>query len=103
MLETFTVEIFAPHVGDAFRVVFEDGSAFELTLSSAAELGSESAREWSMTSGRAPFTLIFLGPMDYYLPQGIYRIEHAVLEPFEIFLVPIGTDQRGMQYEAIFT
>ncbi len=103
MLETFTVETFTPHVGSVFRVVFEDGNFFELALASAAELGSASAREWSKTSGRAPFTLEFLGPKEHYLPQGTYRLEHPKLEPLEIFLVPIGPDERAMQYEAVFT
>ncbi len=103
MLESFKVEQFSPYVGDKFQVFNEGTPALELTLSSAAELGTESAREWSRSSGRAPFTLGFLGPLEYYLPQGIYRFEHPQMAPFEIFLVPIGPDQRGMQYEAIFT
>ncbi|HEX8597872.1 MAG TPA: hypothetical protein VF952_05075 [Chloroflexia bacterium] len=103
MLDAFTVEQFAPHVGDTFRVFYDETSAVELTLGSATELGNESAKEWSKTSGRAPFTLVFLGSPEFLLGQGMYRFEHAELEPFEIFLVPLGPDPQGMQYEAIFT
>ncbi len=103
MLDTFTVEQFAPYVGDTFRVFYNETSSVELTLGSAAEIGNESAKEWSKKSGRAPFTLVFLGSPQFLLDQGIYRFEHAELEPFEIFLVPLGPEQQGMQYEAIFT
>ncbi len=103
MLETFTVEKFTPYVGDTFRIIYDESFVLELTLHSASEFGTESAREWSKTSGRAPFTLLFLGPGEYYLQQGMYRVEHPDLEPFELFLVPVGPDQRGMQYEAVFT
>ncbi|MDQ3706327.1 MAG: hypothetical protein M3437_14150 [Chloroflexota bacterium] len=103
MLDTFTVEKFAPHVGDTFQVFYDDTSAVELTLGSAAEIGNESAREWSKSSGRAPFTLVFLGSPQFLLGQGMYRFEHAEMEPFVLFLVPIGPNEQGMQYEAIFT
>jgi len=36
------------------------------------------------------------------LPQRIYPMEHAHLGVFELFLVPIGPDQHGMGYEAVF-
>jgi hypothetical protein len=103
MLDTFTVEKFAPHVGDTFQVFYNDTSAVELTLGSATELGNESAKEWSVTSGRAPFALVFIGSSQFLLGQGMYRFEHAKMEPFVIFLVPTGPNEQGMQYEAIFT
>jgi hypothetical protein len=37
------------------------------------------------------------------LPQRIYRLEHAALDPLEIFIVPIGPDAEGMRYQAVFT
>lgn len=103
MLDTFTVEKFAPYVGDTFRVFYDNTSSVELTLGSAGEIGNESAKEWSKSSGRPPFTLVFVGSPQFFLHQGIYRFEHDELEPFEIFLVALGPDQQGMQYEAIFT
>ncbi len=102
MLETFTVEKFSPHVGDTFRVVFNDTS-LEVTLDAVTPYGSESAKEWSKASGRVPFSMIFLGPLDRVIQQGIYRFEHDEMEPFEIFLVPIGPNPQGMRYEVIFT
>jgi hypothetical protein len=37
------------------------------------------------------------------LPQRIYRIEHATLGAFDLFLVPIGPDAQGLRYQAVFT
>ena len=103
MLETFTAETFSPHVGEKFRFFYNPSDALELVLTSAKELGTESAKEWSKASGRAPFTLTFLGPKELVLPQGSYRVEHANMDAFEIFIVPIGPSQEGMRYEVIFT
>jgi hypothetical protein len=33
----------------------------------------------------------------------MYLVEHAAMEPFELFLVPIGNDAEGSRYEAVFT
>lgn len=102
MLETFTVETFSPHLGEPFRVVVEDTS-LDLTLHSAGVYGTESAREWSKSSGREPFTLTFLGPEDRVIQQAMYTVEHPQIGAFQLFLVPIGPVQQGMRYEAIFT
>jgi len=48
------------------------------------------------------FSLLFCGPIAPYLPQGIYRLQHEKLGTMEMFLVPLGPDGRGMQYEAVF-
>lgn len=36
-------------------------------------------------------------------PQGIYRINHPVINNLDVFLVPIGRDNNGMKYEAVFS
>jgi hypothetical protein len=50
-----------------------------------------------------PFSLVFRGPLAPVAVQRIYPLEHATLGLFEIFLVPIGPDERGLRYEAVFT
>ena len=37
------------------------------------------------------------------LPQSIYEVVHDEMGVYEIFLVPVGPDGKGMVYEAIFT
>jgi hypothetical protein len=102
MLETFTIDTFSPHVGETFQAFYKDAS-LELTLQSANAYGTESAQEWSRASGRTPFSLVFTGPLDPNIQQGMYRVEHAELGAFELFLVPIGANAQAMRYEAIFT
>ena len=93
MLENFTVGTFSGHLGNSFRVYQDESSTLDLELVSATELNEGSER---------PFSIVFRGPKDPLLPQRIYRMEHEGIGAFEIFLVPIGPDEEGLLYEAIF-
>jgi hypothetical protein len=99
MLETCTMETFRPHIGETFRIIVDDERQLHVALTSVHPWGPEAGKGRS----RAPFSLIFHGAADSFLPQRIYRIENDNMEPMELFLVPIGPDQQGMQYEAVFT
>lgn len=48
------------------------------------------------------FSLFFHGPQQPFLPQAIYRLEHAALGEMEIFLVPVARVPDGFEYEAVF-
>jgi hypothetical protein len=98
VLETFTASTFEPLVGETFHMHVEgDPVPVDLVLTDATELPMASARP-----GRAPFSVVFRGPAAIY-PQRTYQLEHPRLGPFELFLVPIGTDADGVRYEAVFT
>jgi hypothetical protein len=56
----------------------------------------------SVTGLRAPFSIVFRGPLQPVLSQGIRRVEHNGLGELDLFLVPIGPDETGMRYEAVF-
>ena len=49
------------------------------------------------------FAVLFRGPQQPILPQAIYRLEHPRMGSLDLFLVPIGPDDTGMRYEAVFT
>ncbi len=69
---------------------------FGLTLEQATQIAS---------AGRAggSFRLDFVGPCDPVLPQAIYPFRRGEeQEPAEIFIVPVGRDDRGTRHEAIF-
>ena len=93
MVENFRVGTFSGHLGTSFRIYPDDSSTLDLGLVSATELNEGSER---------PFSIVFRGPRDPLLPQRIYRMEHEEIGAFEIFLVPIGPDEEGLLYEAIF-
>ena len=51
---------------------------------------------------REPFSLIFRSSSQVVLPQRMYPLAHAAMGQFDIFMVPIGRDARGVVYQAIY-
>jgi hypothetical protein len=99
MLENLTIGDFAAHLGDRFRIVVDEATSLEATLVEAQDRGAAA----TTPEGRVPFAIVFLGPPSPILPQRIYRFEHDGIGAIEIFIVPIGRDDDGVRYEAIFT
>jgi hypothetical protein len=94
MLEQLTLDSFRPYVGDNFAV--QGGMELQLV---ECEATSSPAADGSRTQ----FHLVFIGPANPVLPQQIYSLEHPSMGVLGIFIVPIGPDERGMRYEAVFT
>jgi hypothetical protein len=103
MLETFTAQTFTPLVGQPFRIGRADGPPVEIELIKVTEWGSLGSGGRPDGPPRTPFALLFRGPQAGSLPQQIYPVEHDQLGAFDLFLVPVGPDDAGMRYEAIFT
>ena len=101
MLETFTANTFSPYVNDTFHIIFDGSPPIDLALISVTEV-KEDYRTGRGLAERTPFSMVLRGPMRPILPQAIYRFEHEGIGPFEMFIVPIGPDSEGMQYEAVF-
>jgi len=101
VLERLTAETFAPAVGEAF--ILDDAEAGRLQLELLeSRLHHPDAPAADEAGTRAPFSLLFLGPPDPVLPQRIYRLEHDSVGSIEIFIVPVGRDESGTTYEAVF-
>ncbi len=77
------------------RSDLDPSTTLELDLVEATALGTASASPTG--AARQPFSLVFRGPLTPVALQRIYPLEHATLGAFELFLVPIGPDQQGMQ------
>jgi hypothetical protein len=106
MLESFTRETLAPHLGETFRLHLDGATVLDLELVEATDLsqgGGAEARGPGAPPARAPFSLVFRGSREALLPQRIYHLEHDRIGAFDLFLVPIGPDAVGMRYEAVFT
>ena len=99
MLENFTIETFSEHLGSTFNIHPDDTEQVDVELISATGLGGSTGEEIS----RQPFSIVFRGPGDVLLPQRIHKMQHDKIGSFELFLVPIGPDEKGLRYEAIFT
>jgi len=49
------------------------------------------------------FSLVFRGPREQQLQQGTFFLDNDTLtESVAVFLVPIGPDDHGLCYEAVF-
>ena len=95
--------IFAEHLGEIFRVLLESGERLELELVEIAPLASVAPGDRARPSARPdPFSIEFKGPRDKALAQGTVQVEHDEMGTFDLFLVPVGEDQEGRQYEAVF-
>ena len=96
MHQPFSLETFSPRVGEPFWIRLSDGRV---------ETRLVEAHAWSAAGkdDRAPFSLVFVGPGRFVLPQQTYQLENDALGELELFLVPIGAEGEGMRYEAVFT
>ncbi len=100
-LADLTLEHFSALIGEPFRIQGQLPSGepvtVELSLADAEALGPDTGN-----TGRSPFSLVFAGPMETMLGQGIHRLEHVQLETLEVFLVPIQPMDGRARYQAIF-
>jgi hypothetical protein len=95
-------ETFAGHVGETFEVTPQVAERFELVLTSCEETPYGSAEDWQDAIQRVPFSLFFHdADGSRFLPQQIVSFRHPELGEFELFIVPLGPDERGMRYEAV--
>lgn len=81
---------------------------FTLELNAAStcqlELISIDKHPGSTTVGdHEAFSVVFRGDSNAVLDQQIYRISNDTLGDMELFIVPIGPDDKGMCYEAVFS
>lgn len=89
---------FEPHVGTAFRLEVDEGTLLELDLIEVTGGAGDEDRD----AHRLPFSLIFRGPKGTVCEQQICPLEHSEMGAIDLFLVPIGPDDEGMRYEAVF-
>jgi Domain of unknown function (DUF6916) len=94
MTEPFTMETFSRQVNTRFSMRYGVSQTAELELTSVTDVGS-SARQ-------IQFSLLFQGPHDAPIAQGTYNLEHDELGILDMFLVPVGKNANGIEYEAIF-
>lgn len=100
-LQWLTHSQFVDRVSETFEVSGASVSAVTLVLAETS-VSVEAGGTGPDGADRQQFSLVFRGPLDPFLPQGIYRLEHSELAAMDLFLVPIGPDSEGMRYEAAF-
>lgn len=101
-LADVTLETFEPLLGTTLELQVSDAEGARRVL--ALELREATALPAPRgDSGRPPFSLIFRGPADPQLPQATYPLAHPALGTVEIFIVPVGRSEDGVDYQAVFT
>ncbi len=94
MLDELHVDVFAEYIHSEFQVMDDPSIQLALQLVEVTERTKSPHQEI--------FNLLFHGPAQYFLPQGIHKLNHGRLGEIELFLVPVGQDAQGFQYEAVF-
>lgn len=86
---------FEPLVDTQFVVSTELGAAVPIEVSmTMSELRTRPA-----PPSYQQYAMLFVGPLDPLLPQGMYRFRHEQLGELSLFMVPVGRDSSGSQYE----
>ena len=97
-LSELTLAKFSELLNGPFRVLVDQSTVVLLRL--VAATGHSSAAE--ARTSQENFSLLFRGPLDRFLPQRMYSFEQEQFGQFDLFIVPIGRDAEGFQYEAFF-
>ena len=84
---------FEGFVGEPYEIVFSDGT-LPVVLEKAQGL-PRTMRE------AGAFRLEWRGPAEPSLAQSTYRFRRGE-QLFDMFVVPVGRDERGTLYEAVF-
>ena len=95
-----TASDFSACMGQEFLIRVEGREAVSTELVEVRELPAPD----DDPDRRRPFSLLFRGPAEAPLRQGIFRLENETLGALEIFLVTVGPDKEGrMLHESVFT
>ena len=94
MLEKLKPTTFAKHLNSEFQVQDPAAQPFALKLVQVVQR--------TKTAQYEAFSLLFNGPAAHFIPQGIHKIKHAQLGEVDLFLVPVGKNDNGFEYEAVF-
>lgn len=94
MAAALTHEEFSKHLNTKFRIHVNETETTEAQLTEVSELLASPRQE--------RFSILFRTANEPFLGQGMRRFEHEQMESFELFIVPIGRDEEGTNYEAVF-
>lgn len=86
-------EAFSDAVNTRFDVCLQGRTPVEFTLLECNSLIADARQEC--------YSLIFRGPVDQPPVQDLYQLENEHLGKFQLLLVPIKRDERGIYFEAV--
>ncbi len=98
-LERLQADDFSKCLNQTFRIHIAHGASLEVELIQVSGLTPAD----DAPDRRQPFSLLFRGPAEVTLEQGIFKIENETLGELELFVVTIGPDDEGMRHEVVFS
>jgi hypothetical protein len=101
-LGELTFEAAKSLAGTTFEVALPGGRTTSLTLRAALAYEVSGRAPPDRPRVRAPFSMYFRGSPAEIIPQGCYRLTTERVKWEAIFLVPVGRDEAGTEYEAVF-
>ena len=95
---SFKLADFQACLNQTFVVHLDDGQLkMELTLVEPAE------HAMPESPNNDAFAVVFQSSSQEVLPQQSYRVSNGQLGERNIFMVPIGQNETGVRYEAVFS
>ena len=96
---TLTKDIFDNIKNKSFEISFNPDQISNCKLIEVKGINSS-----TLTEGQPePFSLVFETQSDLVYDQNTYMVKNTDMDEFALFLVPIGADENGVRYEAVFT
>ena len=96
MAELLSKDAFSKQLNTSFKLSSQSSTTIlDLKLTEVQEGRSNKQFE--------QFSILFTGPQEPILSQSMYRLEHPTMGSFDLFLVPLRSDEGGTVYEAVFS
>ena len=103
MLDELELSRFEKLIGQQFELDLGEAGRVDLELMEAGPVGELSAKQAEELGKRLPFSLVFRGPADLLMDQGIRTLHHPEIGELTIFLVQLDQAAEGSKFEAVFT
>lgn len=94
MADALDYDTFAKELHTRFRIQINPEQTVEAELVHISE--------HLMSNLQDRFAIVFRTANDVFLGQGQRDLHHERMGDFSLFLVPIGRDEQGTSYEAVF-
>jgi hypothetical protein len=93
---------FSAQLNTPFSIHLTPLTTMEVELVEVTQKGAFDSEPPQAAACQERFSIVFRGPHDKLLQQGMYQMQHGQLGALTLFLVPVGQDHDGLYYEAIF-
>lgn len=95
-LHLLEISDFQPLLNQIFYIQFSPEIRLEAELVEVTEICGYTPLQ------RKPFSFVLLTDNKMNYPQSTYILEHPIKGELPVFLVPIGAEEKGLKYEAVF-